>query len=65
MAHGIAQQVNHHFSIVAQLDAKPVPATTAERDEIAPLVIHPCFARYCERLAVIDQRSANAIRVCE
>src|SRR5690242_7482194 len=59
MAYGIAQKIDHHFSIVAQLDAKPVPAATAERDEIAPLLIHPRFARYCERLAAIDECSTQ------
>ena len=43
---GIADEVDHHFCVVVQLDAEPVPATAAKGEEVAPLVIHPGFASH-------------------
>src|SRR5260370_20965373 len=46
LASGIPDEIQHDLSIVAKLDAEPIPPAAAKREKVSPLVIHPCFARY-------------------
>src|SRR5579883_2766424 len=56
---GIANHVKHEFTIVLELNAEPVPAPAAQREEISPLVIHPSLAADLEGLPMIKQRAPD------
>src|SRR5260370_38454185 len=50
LASGIPDEIQHDLSIVAKLDAEPIPPAAAKREKVSPLVIHPCFASYWKGL---------------
>ncbi len=59
---GVANERHRQVRAVVEVDREPVPAATADADEVAPLVVEPGLAGDRQRLPVERDRAARVHR---